>query len=454
MNLSYHDIARAVGAAYNGTEGTASRISTDSRDITPGCVFIALEGERFDGHDYAAKALELGAALAVVSKPVNAPPERLICVPDTRCALLDIAHLHRMGLDVKVVGITGSVGKTTTKEFTACVLEAGFNTLKTEQNLNNEVGLSHTLFRLDSMHRAAVLEIAMDGPGQIAPLSRAAAPHIAVVTKIGVTHLEKMGTRENIRDEKLSIRAGLADGGVLILNGDEPLLRGFKDARLKIITYGLENESCDVYGTGLHEASSGTAFRIHYRGGIYDAHIPALGGHNASNALAAFAAGVSAGISPQNAARALGAYSPAGMRQRRREHAGFTVIEDCYNAGPDSMEAALKTLAGMRCRGAGKKIAVLSDMLELGPDEEKFHADIGVLAAKLGIDYLLCTGKLSAAYAEGAKKAGMKNALHFSEKDDLFGYLKGILNTGSIVWFKASRGMKLETVMERLYNEI
>jgi UDP-N-acetylmuramoyl-tripeptide--D-alanyl-D-alanine ligase len=450
--LSLRAIAAAIGAVYDGPDDPVAHISTDSRDLPPGCLFLALMGERFDGHDYVPAVLEAGAAMAVVSHAVNAPPEKLLRVKDTRQAFLDIANLYRAGLEVTVVGITGSVGKTTTKEMIACVCAAGYETLKTAENLNNEIGLSQMMLRLTPDHQVAVLEMAMDGPGQIAPLSKAASPDIAVVTNIGVSHLEAMGTRENIRDEKLSIRAGMPDGAALILNGDDDMLRGFADARLRVIRYGMGDTSCHVTGSRIKEFATHTTFEIGWDGNRFDAQIPCLGRHTVYNALAAFAVGMVLGLTPPLAVAALKGYRPAGMRQKIVRHNAFTVVEDCYNASPDSMRAALKTLGGLVC--VGKRIAVLSDMLELGELAEASHREVGRLVAASGADVLLCTGALSALIVEEAKAAGMPEAFLLDSKDALFEKLRGLLGPGDVVWFKASRGMKLEDVLRRIYAEL
>lgn len=452
MELSLRQIAAAIGAEYTGEELAVRQLSTDSRDIPQGCLFLALTGERFDGHKYVAVALEQGAAAAVVSAEVDVLPGLLLKVKDTRQAYLGIANLYRKSLDVKVVGVTGSVGKTTTKEMIACVCEAGFETLKTEQNLNNEVGVSQMLLRLEPKHRVAVLELAMDGPGQIAPLSRAAEPDIAVVTNIGVSHMEAMGSREAIRDEKLSIRAGMADGGVLVLNGDDDMLRDVKDDRLKILRYGVEDKGCAITGSRIKEFATHTTFVISYDGNRYDGQIPSMGKHNVYNALAAFAVGVALGIQPHIAVAALKNYKPAGMRQRIVKHNAYTIVEDCYNASPDSMKAAMETLGHLVCDG--RRIAVLSDMLELGDLAERAHLDAGALVAGCGADMLLCTGELARGYVEGAKAAGMTEVFHFDGKDALFQRLKELLEPGDIAWFKASRGMKLEDVLARIYAEL
>ena len=447
------DICERIGAAYTGDpEAAVTAISTDTRALPRGCLFVALSGDKFDGNDYVGEALKQGAAWAVAERlPEGCPRERVLPVKDTRAALLEIAGLYRSSLDVKVVAITGSVGKTTTKEMVACVMEAAFPTLKTQQNLNNEIGLSQTILQLTEEHRVAVLELGMDGPGQIAPLSRCAAPDIAIVTNIGVSHLQKMGSREAILEEKLSIAEGLREGGVLLLNGDDSLLSARRGITCRVKRYGTAGLDAEVRAERIKEYSTYTTFEILYNDKRFEARIPCMGRHNVGNALAAFLAGTLLGVPPEPAIAALEGYQPAGMRQRVVTHGELTVVEDCYNASPDSMRAAMNTLGALDCRG--KRIAVLSDMLELGALEEQAHLDVGTLIAGLGIDRLLCAGPLSRRYAEGAQAGGMGNARYFPDQEELWQYLKEILAPGDVVWFKASRGMHLEDLIQKVYKE-
>ncbi|MCL2579593.1 MAG: UDP-N-acetylmuramoyl-tripeptide--D-alanyl-D-alanine ligase [Oscillospiraceae bacterium] len=447
--LSICEIAKTIGAQYSGPDFLVDEICTDTRKLVPGCLFVALSGDHFDGHNYIAQALEAGAALAVSHRPDDNP--RILQVADTRQALLDIAGYYRKIIAPKVAAVTGSVGKTTTKEMTACVLERKFKTLKTPANLNNEVGLSQTLFMLEADHQAAMLELGVDGPGQMPPMSMAAAPDLSILTGIGVAHLANYKNREGIREEKLHIRDGMPDGGLLLINADNDLLKDFRDDRLRVLRYGLDDPKCEVKANALQENYGNTQFVISLGSEKYSAEIPAIGRHNVLNALAAFATGISFGVDPIEAIYALKDYRPEGMRQKTVKHSGFTFIEDCYNASPDSVQAALATLGGMT--GGGKKIAVLSDMLELGNTEREDHAQIGAFAAGCKIDLLLCTGTLSAEYAAGGQRAGL-DARHYQDQEALLAAIKEIAKPGDTLWFKASRGMKLEQVINRLYQEL
>ena len=447
--INITDIASAIGAPLKGNPVTVSDICTDTRTLTPGCLFVALTGENFDGHDYIGQALEKGAAYAISHKEANDP--RVLRVADTRRALLGIAGLYRKLINPKVCAVTGSVGKTTTKEMTARVLASAYKTVKTPQNLNNEIGLSQTLFMLEEDTGAAMLELGIDGPGQMAGLSHAAAPDISIVTTIGVAHLAQLGSREGILEEKMHIRDGMRDGATLLINGDNDLLRDFSDNRLRILRYGFENPANDIRAENLREKYGKTSFMISWGGARYPAQIPAMGKHNVLNAVAAFVAGVHLGVAPEAAAKALESYKPEGMRQKAVKRGGFTVVEDCYNASIDSVQAALTTLGDMPCEG--KKIAVLSDMLELGATERQDHYEIGVFAAQCAIDILLCTGQLSEEYAAGAAKAGL-TARHYPNQDALLAGILEVARPGDILWFKASRGPRLENVMHKFYEAV
>ncbi len=426
-----------------------TEVCTDTRAIAPGCLFVALAGERFDGHDFAIQALAAGAAAVVVSRDVGTPPDRSIYVANTRSALIALGGVYRDQFQVRMAGITGSVGKTTTKEMMAAVFTSRYNTLKTEGNLNNEIGTPKTLFRLDDTTEAAVIEMGMSGFGEIEELSRAVKPDVGVVTWVGVSHIEALGSRENILKAKLEITAGMQDGATLLLCGDNDLLQDVCEPRLQVILYGIDNPKCQILAQKIVENSPQTDFEILYNGKGYAAAIPAVGKHNVRDALAAFGAGVTLGIAPEEAAAALANYAPSGMRQKIVKYHGVTVVEDCYNASPDSMRAAIGTLASMQC--VGRRIAVLGDMLELGSISAAAHLDIGSFAAEQGIDALYAFGEGATGYVTGAKAKGLA-ALHFGSKTELGDFLAQTARPGDIIWFKASRGIQLEETIQRYYS--
>lgn len=425
-------------------------ICTDTRALSEGCLFVALEGERFDGHDYIEAALEKGAVAAVAHKRSDYKSDRIIYVNDTQRALMDIGGLYRDKFSPKVAAVTGSVGKTTTKEMIWCVLSSQYNTLKTEGNLNNEIGLPKTLLRLNPSVDAAVIEMGMTHMGEITLLTQITKPDVAVITNIGVSHIENLGSRENILKAKLEVTDGLKKGSPLILNVDNDLLSTVSSDEFEIVGYAVHNENADIRAVDIKESVSDTEFSILFNGKKYEAYIPCVGEHNVLDALAGFAVGVAFGIEPQKAASALARYAPSGMRQKIVEKDGFTIVEDCYNASPDSMFAALRTLGKMNCKG--KRIAVLADMLELGDYSEKAHSSVGEAAANEKIDLVLAFGNDGKYIAEAAQKDGTA-AEFYSDKELLTKRALSECKDGNILWFKGSRGMKLEEVIHKIYGE-
>ncbi len=450
--LTLEEITKAVdGRLEGGSPGeTVTDISTDTRDIRPGSLFVPIRGERFDGHDFIGQAFAAGAAAVLSERP--AAGGAVIRVADTRKAYLDLAGWYRRRFPVKVVGITGSVGKTTTKEMIAAVLESKYNTLKTEGNFNNEIGLPRTLFRLDSGKQTAVIEMGMSHFGEISRLSRAAAPNIGVITNIGVSHIENLGSREGILKAKLEILDGMEENAPLVLNLDNDLLaQAAKELKREILSYGIDAEQADIRAEHITEQGLSTEFDLLFDGKRIHTVLPTVGRHHVLNALAAFGVGQLTGIEPERAAAALQNYTPTGMRQRIVDRNGLRVIEDCYNASPDSMRAALNVLSTLECDG--KRIAVLADMLELGEHSVKAHTEVGGMVAESRADALFCTGHDAAHIVAGAKAAGMENAVFFPDREALVQAVRETAKAGDCLLFKASRGMKLEEILEKTYRE-
>ena len=452
--LSAFEIASALGAAYSGPEVWIDSITTDSRSLTGSSLFVALPGERTDGHRYVAAALRSGAALAVVERPVDGltheEENRLLRVDSTFYVPLTLAGLYRKRFHLLTVGVTGSVGKTTTKDFIAGVVAKKYRTLKSLGNRNNEFGLPGTVFQLDSSYEAAVFEMGMDARGDISRLTAVVRPDIGVITNIGISHLERLGSRENILAAKLEITEGMADGSPLILCGDNDLLATVSVPRLNVLRYGIEAEHLDARAENIVPGGMETCFDIVTAAGRFSAVIPAVGRHNVLNALAAFLVGKCIGLPAERILEALAEYVPSGMRQRMRLCRGVTVVEDCYNAAPDSMHAALEVLSGMDC--AGRKIGVFADMLELGPDEMDAHREVGRRAA-VSADALLLYGPRSCGYAQGAREAGLDDAKVYETKEELARALKARVQPGDIVWFKGSRSMQMEDVLQEVFPE-
>ena len=443
--LKLSEIAPYLGATYN-KDAEFDSVCIDTRKITKGCLFICIKGERFDAHQFADEALSFGASAVMIHSDIE-PNGAYIKVDDTSKAMLSLSGYYRSKFDIPVIGLTGSVGKTTTKEFTHLVVSAKYNAIKTLGNLNNEIGVPQMLFQIDKSTEAAVIEMGMNHFGEISRLVNEVKPTIGLITNIGVSHIENLGSREGILKAKLELCEGLAEGAPLILNGDNDMLQTVKDVHHKVVFYGIENG--EFKAENIVETDKSTSFDVAYYGKKQHITIPTIGIHNVYNALAAFAVGYFLNVEPQAAADALGTYVPAGMRQKVVDVDGITSIEDCYNASPDSMRAALKTLSNIK---GNKKIAVLGDMLELGDYAKTAHTEVGKAVAENKIDYLLAYGNDAKFYVDGAKQSGVENAFLFDDKEKLSEMLLNIATKGDAILFKGSRGMKLEDVINTVYK--
>ena len=429
-------------------------VVTDSRKVAPGCVFVCFPGERVDGHTFAAGAYKNGAAYVIANHPVEGVPEdRTVVVPSSHMAMVRMASNYRMLFSPKMIGVTGSVGKTTTKEFCYAVLSAFGRTLKTEGNQNNEIGLPNTLFRLEPDTEYAVVEMGMSNLGEIERLARCARPNAGIITMVGVSHLESLGTRENILKAKLEICAGLPDGAPLALNADNDLLPTAKiPPRLRPVWFGIDAENADVRAVDIAPAGTGTSFTlVDKEFGKFEVTIPTAGRHTVYDALAAYAATTRLGLDAARAAAALADYRTTGMRQNIVEKQGVTVIEDCYNASPDSMKAALSVLHDLPVQG--RRIALLGDMLELGDATETGHRQTGEWAAGAGVDLLIAYGPLSTAMAEAAK-AKEVSVIHCQTAQEVVQCLQQNVHPGDALLAKASHAMGLEDVLQKFYAEM
>lgn len=447
--LTFKEAASAVGSSSN-LAGDFDCICTDTRKITDGCLFIAIKGDNFDGHDFAAKAIENGAQAVIVEKDCNLG-DRQIVVENTRTALLDLAGYYRSLFNIPVIGVTGSVGKTTTKEMIHAVMSAKYNTLKNEGNLNNEIGVPLTLFRLDERHEAAVIEMGMSDFNEISRMTKAVRPDVAVISNIGVSHIENLGSRESILKAKLEILHGMKADAPVILNGDDDMLVTVVPGSHPVVYYGIENNNVNYKASDITSKESGIEATIGFADGSCRVSLPYPGRHNVYNSLAAVAAGGFFGIEPHTAFEALKNYVPAGMRQRIVKKSSMTFIEDCYNASPDSQAAALAVLGGMNSK---RKIAVIGDMLELGAVSKDAHYGVGIKAAENKIDAVFTYGERALETANGAKDGGVADVRSFDDKNVLSSELASYLEEGDAVLFKASRGMKLEDVINSLYKTL
>jgi len=461
-----------AGGSLTGIQHTdpiITNICTDSREADQHTLFCAIRGERVDGHDYMQKAASLGcSAFLCEGLPEDAPSAAYILVEDTVNALSVLAGAHREETmkALSVVAITGSVGKTTTKEMTAAVLSRGKSLFKKDGNFNSTIGLPLSFMEIPSDTDCAVLEMGMSSRGEIAAMTCAVRPNIAVIANIGSSHLEYLGSRENIARAKLEIAGGLSEGGILLLNGDEPLLAKLGQdfgEDLPVIPAGIRTlrvslagaENADYRAENIRQQDGGMVFDLTTPAGVWESlYIPAVGEHLVWAASFAAAVGQLEGLTEGQVREGLATYRPANMRQNIRSVGGITVIEDCYNAAPESMKAALAVLAMTAASAScARCIAVLGDMKELGEDTVALHRSVGRAAFERGVDILVTVGELGAEIAQGALEAGMSpDAVRITGGADTYAAtadcLKTILREGDHVLFKASRSMKLETVAE------
>ncbi|MBR6740851.1 MAG: UDP-N-acetylmuramoyl-tripeptide--D-alanyl-D-alanine ligase [Clostridia bacterium] len=435
------------GAYTDHPDTVVEGLSADSRSVSRGSLFIPLVGARFDGHDYIDSAYASGAAAAITHKSYSGDCPT-VKVYDTMSALTALAAGYRASFSPIVTGITGSVGKTTTKELTAAVMSRKYTTHKTQGNKNNEIGLPLTLMQLESRHGAAVIEMGMSDFGEISRLSRLARPDIAVITNVGTSHIEFLGSREGIARAKSEIAEGMTEGSDIIIPSDEPLLKGRKEfQKLKIHTFGLENADYTAQNVRLYD--DGSEFDICFEGGSVKACLRYAGRHNVLNALAAFAAGISAGVAPLDAAQGLYDSAPEGVRQRIYTSGGYRIYSDCYNANPESVKVALDVLGDWK----GRRIAVLGDMLELGDYSEKAHREVGVYAAGKA-DILVVCGGMRGVTASGAAEGGMSAEKIFTtDSEAAASLLKELSREGDMILFKGSRGMKMEKITDEFLGE-
>jgi UDP-N-acetylmuramoyl-tripeptide--D-alanyl-D-alanine ligase len=416
-------------------------VQFDSRALKPGELFVALTGER-NGHTYVPGAMERGATGVLASEPLESGIPA-IYVKDTLVAMQQIARGYRESLSTMVVGITGSVGKTTTKEMVATVLEQGFRTQKTPKNYNNHIGLPVTLLALEENCEKAVIEMGMNHAGEISLLTSLAQPDIAMITNVGTMHIEYLGSREGILGAKLEILEGLRPKGKVLFCGDNDLLAQVAE-KYGAITYGMGAHNA-VRATDLYMGEEGCHFTIEAFGKSFPVELPVVGEHNVCNALGAAAVGLLCGMEPEQIRRGLAVFTNTDMRQKTYSRDGLYMIEDCYNAGPESTRAALSVLG----RRAGRKIAVLGSMLELGDYGPIAHFEVGEEAAKKA-DLLFAYGPLGEEMVRGG--ASMTYAKHFATHEELVSALKQELKPGDSLLVKGSRGMHMERVLSLLFT--
>ena len=448
-NLTINEIVKACDGIFSGDgklrSSSVCGIETDSRELKPGYLFIPIKGERFDGHDFIEKAFELGASITLSEKDIEGHP--YIKVKSTFKALKDIAEYYRGLFDVTVIAVTGSVGKTTTKEMLYSVLSQKYCVLKSEKNYNNEIGVPLTLFKLTQKHEVAVIEMGMNHFGEIRRLSKTARPDICVITNIGHSHVGHLESREGIFKAKSEIFEYMKKGGAAVLNGDDDLLRTVESDDFDTIFYGY-NESCEAQITSCEpQGFKGSSCRLSYKGELFEFEINMPGAHMAYAAAGAYCIGKKLGLSDAMVRKGIAEFVPVGNRMEIIDTPNIKILNDVYNASPESVKAALEVLMMAK----GRKVCVLGDMFELGDMSDKLHSDIGMFAAKCGVDALLCAGDASKNTQEAARKNGL-NAQWFKTKEEMAKSFARNIKKGDTVLVKASRGMHFEQAVEALKN--
>jgi UDP-N-acetylmuramoyl-tripeptide--D-alanyl-D-alanine ligase len=430
-------------------------VSIDSRSIKEGELFVAIKGDRFDGHDFIPDAMRRGAWGALVERTALEKKYRslsdlknILPVEDTLYTLQEMSHMHRKKFSFPVVGITGSNGKTTTKEMLAGIFRQQGPVLKNEGNLNNHIGVPLTLLGLNASHKAAVVEMGMSAPGEIDTLARLVKPTIGVITNIGPAHLEFFGSLEKIARAKGELLGHIQSDGAVVLNADDQFCQFLRSKTgNRVVMFGIENQA-DVKASNITQGENFTDFVLAAEGSSEKVQLRTVGRHNVYNAIAAAAAAIAAGIPADVVKYGLDDFVPVAMRSEIKQLKGRTIFADYYNANPASMEAALEVLVSMK---SGKKaVAVLGDMLELGTSSAEAHVKIGETAARLGIDILIALGQLSQHTVEGARAAGMSREKIFEapEHHAAAELLRNHSSPGDVILIKGSRGMRMEKILE------
>ena len=451
-HMTLSEIADACCGIYYGDpaflDREVSSVAIDSRKVVKDTLFVAIKGVRVDGHSFIPQVMEAGALCSLSEQDLGDVDYPYIRVSSCTEALKDLAEHYRRSLDIKVVGITGSVGKTSTKEMIASVLSEKYNVLKTEGNFNNEIGLPLTVFNIREEHEVAVLEMGISHFGDMKPLAKIARPDVCVITNIGYAHLENLGTRDGILKEKSSMTDYMNPKGSVIFNGDDDKLKSYtsRDGRTPVY-FGLTS-SCPFHVENIERKGlKGTYAEFVTPTSHFHAHISIPGDHMIYNALAGVAVGYALGMNNDEIARGIEKLVPIAGRNNLIEAKHYTIIDDCYNANPVSMKAAIDLLSMANTR----KVAILGDMFELGSNEKALHEEVGTYAAYKKIDCIICVGNLCRHMYDGVKAVESDSrAYYFEDRDIMLEHLGEILHTGDTVLVKASHGMHFEEVVKQI----
>lgn len=452
-NIKLQDIVKAIGGKLlvEGKQRDFSRVVIDSREVNKGDIFFAIKGENFDAHKFVDNVLENGAGLVIVHKEEEyksfSEDSSIVLVEDTKKALLDLASFYIDTLDIKVVGITGSTGKTSTKDLIAAALSEKYKVFKTKGNFNNDIGMPLMIFQLNKDYEVAILEMGMSNLGEIETLARVAKPDIAVITNIGTSHMENLKTRDNILKAKLEITTLFNENNVLIVNGENDKLHDLESNNYKIVKIGTESDY-NFKGCRIIINKDNIEFSVKENGRAIDQTIfvPVPGKHNVLNSLLAVAVARHLGVSYEEIAEGIKNLEATSMRLDVIKHEGYTIINDAYNASPDSMIAALDVLKTYE----GRKIAVLGTMKELGEESPKAHEEVAKYAKDSKVDMLITLGEFNSDFEAGF---GSENFKAFDSIEDIVHYLKQNLKDGDVLLVKASRSMKFENIINELQKK-
>ena len=446
--LTLETIARVTGGKLTGgdPDTVITGVVRDNRQVKPGNMFLCIPGNRVDGHDFCTAAFDAGAAVCMGQRELENISGPYILVNSTLEALKALGKYYRSLFDIPVIGVTGSVGKTTAKEMTAAALSAKFNVLKTDANLNNEIGVPLTLLSLGEEHEAAVIEMGISDFGEMSRLADMVRPDICIMTSIGYCHLENLGDLNGVLKAKSEVFEYMKPDSVAIVNGDDKLLSEF-DPGVKKITFGL-GENNDWRADNVRDDGfKGVLCDIIHENDRFCAYIPSFGSHMVLGALPAAAAAKLLGLTDEEIAKGLLTYAPVGARASVEETGYVRIINDCYNANPNSMAASLTSLAGIE----GRRVAILGDMKELGAKSHDLHRSVGVLAGQLEIDSLICLGEEAEYIYKGFISGGFETeAWHFPMKEAFFSVLPSLIKKGDTVLVKASRSMEFEEVVKEI----
>ncbi|NTW72189.1 MAG: UDP-N-acetylmuramoyl-tripeptide--D-alanyl-D-alanine ligase [Eubacteriaceae bacterium] len=453
--IKIEDLLEAVGGRLLSGPSTVeiTGVEIDTRKIKEGYLFIPFKGERIDGHDLIRDAFEKGAVASLTEKEIDVfQGETIIKVDNTLKALQSLAKYYRSLFNIPIIAVTGSSGKTTTKDILYSILKVKYHTIRTEGNRNNHIGMPLTIFNMEKSTEAAILEMGMSGFGEISELVHIAKPDVAIITNVGTAHLEQLGSRENIFKAKSEIFETLTKEQCAIINGDDDLLNGINQSGFKVIKVGIKNERADLRCLEYHSGKDGILMKTRDHLGREETFTFRIGGlHNIYNCLTGIALGKHLKMTGREIQQGLDDFLPSDNRMDIKYIRDNVIINDSYNANPHSMKSALSVLRDYREPGV-MLVAALGDMFEIGEEAEKYHREVGKFAAENDIDRLITVGEMSIYYNKGAEDSGFdqRYSLHFNSKDELQDYLDNHIKSKYVILIKGSRGMRMEEVVHHL----